>query len=124
MQFVLVQRTHLPSMVADLELSPVQCQVLHVLAPNRPLAMHELARALACDRSNVTGLIDRLESRKLVERRPSASDRRVKVLALTPAGVRVRTALLERLAHPSEMFRRLSPSEQRRLLRILERLVE
>ena len=124
MQFVLVQRTQLPSMAADLELSPVQCQVLHVLAPGRPLAMHELARALACDRSNVTGLIDRLESRKLVERRPSASDRRVKVLALTPAGVRVRTALLERLADPPETFRRLSPAEQRRLLRILERLVE
>jgi DNA-binding MarR family transcriptional regulator len=124
MRFVLVNRTRLPAVAADLDLSPVQIQVLHVLAPDRPLPMGELARTLACDRSNVTGLIDRLETRRLVERRPSPHDRRVKVLALTPAGIRLRAALQARLADPPEHFRRLSPSEQRLLLKLLERLVE
>ena len=124
MRFVLINRTRLPAVAADLDLSPVQIQVLHVLAPDRPLPMGELARTLACDRSNVTGLIDRLESRQLVERRPSPRDRRVKILALTPAGARVRTLIEQKLARPPEAFRRLSPSEQRALLRILERLID
>jgi DNA-binding MarR family transcriptional regulator len=122
-QLLFAHRSRLPSVAAGLELSPVQLQVLHVLAPDRPLAMGELARTLACDRSNVTGLIDRLESRRLVERRPSPRDRRVKVLVLTPTGARVRAELQARLADPPETFSRLSPAEQRALLKILQRLI-
>ena len=50
------------------------------------MPMGELASALSCDASNVTGLVDRLESRGLLQRSPSAEDRRVKVLSLTPLG--------------------------------------
>ena len=124
MQLLLTQRSRLPSVAAELELSPVQIQVLYVLAPDRPLAMGELARTLACDRSNVTGLIDRLESRRLVERRPAPGDRRVKVLALTPQGARLRAQLQQRLADPPAEFRRLTPAEQRALRRILQRLID
>ena len=53
--------------------------------------MSRLADTLSCDASNVTGLVDRLESRGLVRRQPSAEDRRVKVLQLTPAGSRLRS---------------------------------
>ena len=52
--------------------------------------MGRLAETLSCDASNVTGLVDRLESRGLVRRAPSAEDRRVKVLQLTPTGARLR----------------------------------
>ena len=41
------------------------------------MPMGRLAETLACDASNVTGLVDRLESRGLVRRQPSAADRRV-----------------------------------------------
>ena len=40
--------------------------------------MHEIATRLACDNSNVTGIVDRLEARGLVTRRPGEQDRRVK----------------------------------------------
>jgi DNA-binding MarR family transcriptional regulator len=124
MQFFFAQRAQLPSLGAEFELSPVQCHVLHLIEPGQPLPMGRLAETLACDASNVTGLVDRLESRKLIERRPSPADRRVKVLVLTPAGARLRALLRRRLAAPPNPFARLSAAEQRALVNILERLVQ
>ena len=85
--------------------------------------MSRLAEALACDASNVTGLVDRLEARGLVRRQPSAGDRRVKVLELTPAGVRLRSTVFERITRPPESLARLSADEQRMLVKILKRLL-
>jgi MarR family transcriptional regulator, organic hydroperoxide resistance regulator len=118
------ERGKLPSLAAELELSPAQCHVLHLIEPGRPIPMGQLAETLACDASNVTGLVNRLESRGLVRRRPSTEDRRVKVLDLTPTGVRLRTLLLDRMTAPPATLRRLSVSEQRALVRILTRLLE
>jgi DNA-binding MarR family transcriptional regulator len=118
------QRANLPPLAAELELSPAQCHVLHLIEPDRPIPMGQLAETLACDASNVTGLVDRLESRGLVRRRPSAGDRRVKVLVLTPTGSRLRAVLLERMTTPPAALERLSLREQRALVRILARLLE
>lgn len=118
------QRANLPPLAAELELSPAQCHVLHLLQPERPLPMGRLAETLACDASNVTGLVDRLEARGLIRRRPSAEDRRVKVLVLTPTGTRLRAVLVERMTAPPATLERLSLREQRALARILTRLLE
>jgi DNA-binding MarR family transcriptional regulator len=118
------QRANLPALAAQLELSPVQCHVLHLIDPRRPVSMGELADTLACDRSNVTGLVDRLEARGLVRRRPSDGDRRVKALVLTATGSRLRDLLLDRLTAPPAALARLSLREQRALVRILTRLLE
>jgi DNA-binding MarR family transcriptional regulator len=119
----LAQRANLPPLAAELQLSPAQCHLLHLIEPDRPIGMGQLADTLACHASNVTGLVDRLESRGLVRRRPSEGDRRVKVLVLTPAGVRVRAVLVERLMAPPPELERLSVREQRLLVRILRRLL-
>src|SRR5258707_6662989 len=100
MKFFFAQRGHLPSSGPECDLSPVQCHVLHLIEPGRPLPMGRLAETLSCDASNVTGLVDRLESRGLVRRRPSAGDRRGKVLVLTPTGSRLRALLLDRMSAP------------------------
>ena len=94
------------------------------MQPDRPIPMGRLAETLSCDASNVTGLVDRLESRGLVARQASPADRRVKVLVLTPTGARLRARLHQRLAAPPDPFQRLSESEQQALVRILERLLE
>jgi DNA-binding MarR family transcriptional regulator len=117
------QRGQLPSLAGELDLTPVQCHVLHLMQPDQPIPMGRLAETLACDASNVTGLVDRLESRGLIVRRASADDRRVKVIALTPTGARLRAELHQRLAAPPDPFQRLSEAEQRTLVRILERLL-
>jgi MarR family transcriptional regulator, organic hydroperoxide resistance regulator len=118
------RRQELPTIAAEFDLSPVQCHVLHLMQPEQPVAMGRLAETLACDASNVTGLVDRLESRGLILRRPSESDRRVKVLALTPTGARLRAQLHERMTDPPDLLRRLSASELHTLISILERLLK
>ncbi|MCU1384968.1 MAG: Transcriptional regulator, MarR family [Acidobacteria bacterium] len=118
------QRAILPPLAAELELSPAQCHVLHLIEPGRPVPMGQLADTLACDASNVTGLVDRLESRGLIRRQPSSADRRVKVLDLTPTGSRLRALLLDRMEKPPDTLRRLSEREQRTLVRLLTRLIE
>jgi DNA-binding MarR family transcriptional regulator len=123
LQFLLSQRAHMPTLAATLELSPAQCHVLHLIEPGRPIPMKQLAATLSCDASNVTGLIDRLESRGLVRRLPGAADRRVKELDLTPTGARLRAQLIERMTAPPASFGRLSARDQRTLARILSRLL-
>jgi len=121
------QREHLPSGAGgkdDFGLSPAQCHVLHLIEPDRPLPMRKLAETMACDASNVTGLVDRLEERGLVQRRPSEEDRRVKELRLTPAGERLRASLLRRMASDAHPLSRLTGRQQRELVVILEALID
>ena len=118
------QRAALPSVASELQLSLAQCHALHLIGADRPMPMGRLAETLACDASNVTGLVDRLESRGLVARRPSPEDRRMRVLVLTPAGTQVRASLVERMMAPPPAVRRLSPRERRALVRLLRRLFE
>jgi DNA-binding MarR family transcriptional regulator len=123
MKLFFTQRADLPTLAAEFDLSPAQCHVLHLIEPNQPVPMGQIAESLACDASNVTGLVDRLESRGLVRRQPSAGDRRIKVLELTQAGARLRSVVMERMTEPPEILGRLSLEEQRELVRILKRLL-
>jgi DNA-binding MarR family transcriptional regulator len=122
-KFFFTQRADLPTLASEFELSPAQCHILHLIEPDRPIPMGRLAEALACDASNVTGLVDRLESRGLIRRQPAARAPRVKVLELTAAGARLRLSVLERMVQPPDNLGRLSRDEQRALVRILRRLL-
>jgi DNA-binding MarR family transcriptional regulator len=123
-KFFFAQRGYLPSSGAALDLSPIQCHVLHLIEPERPLPMSRLAATLSCDASNVTGLVDRLEARGLVRRVPSPADRRVKVVQLTPAGARVRGQLLRQMSGRAHPLARLSAAQQRVLVGLLQDLVD
>jgi DNA-binding MarR family transcriptional regulator len=115
------QRRRFLIAASELELHPAQAGVLMQLSA--PLPMHELASRLACDSSNVTGLIDRLEARGLVARQPSSEDRRVKHVVLTPAGRRLRKRMLDRVGQPVAGLERLSADEQRQLRDLLRRVL-
>jgi DNA-binding MarR family transcriptional regulator len=112
------------AVASEFELSPPQVRALGVLDPERPVPMSELAEALHCDNSNVTGIVDRLEDRGLVERRSATHDRRVKMLAVTDRGAEVRARLAERLDEAPEPLARLSPEDQRTLRDIMRRALE
>jgi len=86
--------------------------------------MRTLARKLGCDASNVTGIVDRLEERGLLVRAVSAVDRRVKMLVLTDAGMRLRQRIMADLAEAPEPIARLSAEDQRALRDILSRALE
>jgi DNA-binding MarR family transcriptional regulator len=72
----------------------------------------------------VTGIVDRLEKRGLVERRSAEGDRRVKALTLTPAGVELREEVMALMSEPPEAIASLSVADQRVLRDILARAVE
>lgn len=108
----------------ELELTVSLADALWCLDPAlAPLSRRALAERLCCDPSNVTFLADRLEERRLVHRAPGGSDRRVKALALTPAGVAVRNRLIATIAE-SSMFSDMTTAQQRQLADLLRRCVE
>jgi DNA-binding MarR family transcriptional regulator len=114
---------HFAAAVAELDLAPSQARALHELDLERPISMRELAERLKSDPSNVTGLIDRLEARGLVERRPDPADRRIKGLALTSAGAKLRERLFARLYAAPSSVAALSERDQRVLRDVLQRVV-
>lgn len=74
-------------------LTPNDARALWSLDAEEERPIGELAREWGCDPSNATYIIDRLEKAGLAERRLSPIDRRVKLIALTEAGVRTRSEL-------------------------------
>jgi MarR family transcriptional regulator, organic hydroperoxide resistance regulator len=109
------------AIAAEFDLSPMQAYALRLLEPGTPLAMSDLAEALHCDASNVTGIVDRLEARGLIARRGADHDRRMKMLVVTEAGAALRTRLNARLSEPPRAIAALSLADQRALRDILRR---
>jgi DNA-binding MarR family transcriptional regulator len=114
---------HFAAAVAELDLAPLQAKALHELNVEPPISMRALAERLKSDPSNVTGLIDRLEARGLVERRPDPTDRRIKGLALTAAGARLRERLFARLYSAPRAVASLPETDQRLLTDVLQRIL-
>ena len=123
LQVIGAERRRVPALAAEMGLSEAQCQVLQLLDPQAPVAMCRVAEALHCDPSNITGIVDRLQARGLVERRSDPRDRRVKKVVLTARGRDHRTRLLERLSEPPSEITALSLAEQQGLCAILRRTV-
>jgi DNA-binding MarR family transcriptional regulator len=110
-------------MAQEFELAPQQMIALRMLGAG-PRKMSDLAQALFCDNSNVTGIVDRLEERGLLRRKASKKDRRVKWLVLTKEGERMRTEITKRMAEPPPPIAALSEKDQRALRDILKRAVQ
>jgi DNA-binding MarR family transcriptional regulator len=103
-------------------LNPGSMNALLSLDPAEPKPMRALAQEWRCDASNVTWLVDRLEERGLVERRPSPTDRRVKTVQITPAGVATAEAVWTSLRRPPEDLLRLTVEELDQLRTVLAKL--
>jgi DNA-binding MarR family transcriptional regulator len=84
--------------------------------------MRAVAAHLKCDPSNITGLIDRIEARGLVERTLDPGDRRVRLLALTTGGRRVREGLVAELVVQVMASTTLSAAEAAELVALLDRV--
>lgn len=103
-------------------LTGAQARLLSLLSLE-PLPMRKLARKLKCEPSNVTGIVDRLESRGLVERRPDPADRRVKLAAATDEGRQVARGLRDGLRFAREPLAGLSEEERTALRDLLRRML-
>ncbi|MGW7520768.1 MarR family winged helix-turn-helix transcriptional regulator [Streptomyces sp. NPDC054796] len=103
-------------------LTGAQARVLALLS-REPTPMRKVAQQLKCEPSNVTGIVDRLEVRGLVERRPDPADRRVKVAAATDEGRATADRLRESLDFAREPLGELTNAERTVLRDLLKRML-
>jgi MarR family transcriptional regulator, organic hydroperoxide resistance regulator len=104
----------------EFDLMPPQQMVIGLLTEPKP--MGELAQHMHCDSSNITGIVDRLEERGLVERRAAEGDRRIKLVALTESGEETRAELERRRSVPPSELEALSPAELKKLRQIFSKI--
>ena len=106
------------------ELTPVQGMMLMILNPDEAKSMNELSEIMGCDASNITGLIDRLDSHRLIERTTAENDRRVKKIRLSKKGCDCREQLLDSLREAEAIdLKKLSDNEIEVLSQLLARLI-
>lgn len=106
---------------AEQALTGAQARVLGLLSIEA-LPMRQIARRLKCEPSNVTGIVDRLALRGLVERRADPGDRRIKVAALTAEGLGVAQVLRDSLDFAREPLAGFSREEREVLRGMLRRM--
>lgn len=108
--FLIATRSQRDKVLARLGLdglTPNDSKALFSLQPGEGKPMGALAGEWLCDASNATWMVDRLEERGLAERRPSPHDRRVKLVVLTPLGVKTRKKLIDGMFEPPPQLLRL-----------------
>jgi DNA-binding MarR family transcriptional regulator len=120
--FFLVTSGQRQRILAQLDLTPNDSRALHTLDPRVGRTMRSLADEWACDASNATWIVDRLESRGLAERREKPGDRRVKLVVLTPAGLKTRDRLLAAMYEPPPQLLELPRAALRALKTATEAL--
>jgi DNA-binding MarR family transcriptional regulator len=113
-------RSYFQGLFAEIGISAPQVQVLHFLSEG-PLTMRELATKCNCEPSNLTGLIDQLEAKRMVQRKVAKTDRRVKLVSVTRTGRAFRDKLFARLSEPVPWMSALSAQDQQQLLSVVQR---
>jgi DNA-binding MarR family transcriptional regulator len=122
-EFSLSQRVWWTEVCDGLGLTPTQGLALRILDPQIPSAMNALADNMVCDASNITGVVDKLEGRGLIERKPAENDRRVKMLSVTEKGRELRKKLFAEAARPPATIAALPKDVREKLSAALRALV-
>ncbi len=107
-------------MMSELQITPGQFGVALLINANPGLTQSALARAVGIERSTMVAVIDALESRSLVERRPSPVDRRSYALILSEQGKQLIEKLKPMVAtHEDRIASNLSDEERAQLISLL-----
>ena len=122
--YAMAQFREKSSSLSEVGLTPGHMKALMTLQLEEAIPMGACAQEMGCDASTATWLIDRLEDKGLVERRPSRTDRRVKGVVLTDEGSATKASLQEHFAHPPQALLALSLEELKALHHLLSKLEE
>lgn len=99
MEFLALSKQQMFKAATEYGLTSTQAFLLMLTHPEeRGRAMNSFCQVLGCDASNITGIVDGLERKGLAKRAEDPTDRRVKILQLTPKGIEVRTAILKQMS--------------------------
>lgn len=110
---------------AGFDLTPVQFAALDAVCFHPGIDQAGIATRIAYDRATIGGVVDRLEQKGLVERRPSDRDRRAKEVRLTGAGHAVHDRMLPvSICLQSEILAGLTAEERQEFLRLARKVIE
>jgi DNA-binding MarR family transcriptional regulator len=105
------------------QLKPVDFSVLSLVAHNPGITSRQLCSTLGILPPNLVGMVNMLEKRELIARRPHPTDGRAMGLHLTPAGQKlVREAEKTAATIEAGFASRLTPAELRTLIALLKKV--
>jgi MarR family transcriptional regulator, transcriptional regulator for hemolysin len=109
----------------SIALTPPLFALLNVIGAREGAIQQELGSALGIDRSTMVALVDQLEGEGLAKRRPSATDRRAREIAITPKGRRLLKQAKGLISGvEDEVLAGLSAKERKELLTLLRRALD
>ena len=107
------------------DLTPVQYAALVAIRTHPGIDATRLSAVIAFDRSTLGNVIERLEAKQLIERKPSRQDKRVKLLYLTKAGAALLREIMPSVDRAqARMLQPLKPADRRTLMALLTQLVD
>jgi DNA-binding MarR family transcriptional regulator len=107
------------------DLTPVQYAALIAIHTHPGIDATRLSAVIAFDRSTLGNVIERLETKRLIERKPSPGDKRVKLLHLTRSGAALLRDIMPSVGRAqTRMLQPLQPSDRRTLMALLAQLVD
>jgi MarR family 2-MHQ and catechol resistance regulon transcriptional repressor len=109
----------------DVELTPPQAEVIFSLGNTSGLSFRAIGDLTLITKGTLTGVIDRLVVKGLVERVPHVRDRRSTLVRLTPAGEQVFAIQFPRqMQHLKQCFGKLGKKERKEAIAVLKKLRE
>ena len=108
--------------LASRGLTPNDARALWSLSAEEGRPIGQLARDWECDASNATFIVGRLLDAGLVRRDDNPEDRRMKLVALTAKGARMKTELMAEYRLPPPQILQLDESDLRTLVGVLEKI--
>ena len=107
------------------DLTPVQYAALVAIRTHPGIDATRLSAVIAFDRSTLGNVIERLEAKQLIERKPSRQDRRIKLLYLTKSGIASLRDIMPSVDRAqARMLQPLKPDDRRTLMALLTQLVD
>ena len=107
------------------DLTPVQYAALVAIQTHAGIDATRLSAVIAFDRSTLGSVIERIEAKGLIERKPSPDDRRIKLLYLTRAGAALLREIVPAVDRAqARMLEPLKPADRKTLMALLSQLVD
>ena len=107
------------------DLTPVQYAALIAIRTHPSIDATRLSAVIAFDRSTLGSVIERLEAKQYIERRPGTGDKRVKLLHLTKSGAALLRDILPSVDQAqARMLQPLKPADRKTLLALMTQLVD
>ena len=107
------------------DLTPVQYAALIAIHTHPGIDATRLSAVIAFDRSTLGSVIERLQAKDFVERKPAPEDKRIKLLYLTKPGAAILREIIPAVERAqARMLEPLKPTERKALMGLMSQLVD